>query len=473
MSRASRLFASLALLSALAVAPGCGWIIGLDEFTDAPPDAGGGGGDGGAPACASPADCPGAGDHGAPTCDQGACGFQCDAGFADCDGELGCETSTAADKQNCGACGVTCGAYCVEGSCNDPVDIVAAQYHACALLKDGTVWCWGANTVGESDADADPVITQPMRLMLPGAALQITAGGRPSQPTGEDYEAHTCAVLEDSTVQCWGNNESGQLALGFSGGQHHPPADVGLTGIRQVAAGGRHTCAVDMSDKMHCWGAGGVGQLGDGTTMSAYSPVEVPGTAAIIAAGQTHTCATDLDGRLRCWGQNSYGQLGINSQDNKFTPTLIGSPQDVDELVCGDNYTCARNGISAYCWGQNDDGQLGLGSAGGMELLPLPIDLSDVGALGARDHHSGALVGGEVYMWGNNTFGQLGTGDAISTAEPEKVELAGIRKLALGQSFSCALSEAASVICWGDGQYGQLGDGTTVARSTPAPVVWP
>lgn len=464
MSRSSRLFTSGALLSILAGAAGCGWILGLDEFTDRPP--------GGAPECASPADCPG-GDHGAATCDQGACAFQCDADFADCDGEPGCETSTAADKQNCGACGVTCGAYCVEGSCNDPVDIVAAQFHTCALLEDGSVWCWGANTVGEIDAEAGEVITQPMRLTLPGAAIQITAGGRPTGPQGESYEASTCALLEDHTVQCWGDNESGQLALGFSGGHHHPPADIGLTDIRQIAAGGRHACAVDMSDKVHCWGSGESGQLGDGALMSRYYPVDVPGTATLVFAGQYHTCKIDIDGRLSCWGQNGKGQLGINSQNTESSPHLLGAPQDVIEVACGDFYTCARNAVGSYCWGQNAEGQLGLGSAGGIQLLPQPIDLPGVSALGARYHHSGAVANGDVYMWGDNVYGQLGTGSGVSIPKPEKIGLSGIRKLALGQSFSCALKESRVVFCWGDGQYGQLGDGTIIAKSTPTQVLWP
>jgi alpha-tubulin suppressor-like RCC1 family protein len=51
--------------------------------------------------------------------------------------------------------------------------------------------------------------------------------------------------------------------------------------------------------------------------------------------------------------------------------------------------------------------------------------------------------------------------------------LDGIRKLALGKNFTCALSESRTVSCWGDGEYGQLGDGTTVAKSTPTAVIWP
>lgn len=88
---------------------GCGWILGLDEFTDQPPPSP----DGGVPVeCTSPEDCP-AGQHGTAACEAGTCTFSCEVGFANCDDAVGCETSISADKNNCGGCGLKCSAYCV------------------------------------------------------------------------------------------------------------------------------------------------------------------------------------------------------------------------------------------------------------------------------------------------------------------------------------------------------------------------
>jgi hypothetical protein len=87
MVRSRRVRATTAAVVVAGSLSGCGWIIGLDEFTDQPPPGGGGGGHGGGAAggCSAAADCPG-GEHGTPTCDAGACGLQCDEGFGDCDG---------------------------------------------------------------------------------------------------------------------------------------------------------------------------------------------------------------------------------------------------------------------------------------------------------------------------------------------------------------------------------------------------
>ena len=61
-----------------------------------------------------------------PTCGSSLCNGTCDAGFSDCDNNKqtnGCETHTAADTSNCGACGTICSATgiasnsCTNGSC--------------------------------------------------------------------------------------------------------------------------------------------------------------------------------------------------------------------------------------------------------------------------------------------------------------------------------------------------------------------
>jgi alpha-tubulin suppressor-like RCC1 family protein len=88
-------------------------------------------------------------------------------------------------------------------------------------------------------------------------------------------------------------------------------------------------------------------------------------------------------------------------------------------------------------------------------------------------YHSGALVGGEILMWGGNSSGQLGDGTGAGANAPSAIGLGRIQKLALGETFSCALTDSNELLCWGDASAGQLGDGTTVSRSVPAPVIWP
>lgn len=62
------------------------------------------------------------GSHAIRTCTEGVCGFECESGFADCDGDRnnGCETNIRIDPDHCGACGHRCplvGQACLEGQC--------------------------------------------------------------------------------------------------------------------------------------------------------------------------------------------------------------------------------------------------------------------------------------------------------------------------------------------------------------------
>jgi alpha-tubulin suppressor-like RCC1 family protein len=142
----------------------------------------------------------------------------------------------------------------------------------------------------------------------------------------------SCALLDDGTVKCWGYNQSGQLGLGDTNtrgwapgemGDNLPPVDLG-TGrtATAISAGHGHTCALLDNGTVKCWGAGGA-QLGLGDTNNSRG--DVPGemgdnlppvdlgtgrTATVITAGGTHTCAVLDDGTVKCWGENAFGQLG-------------------------------------------------------------------------------------------------------------------------------------------------------------------
>src|SRR2546425_583931 len=203
--------------------------------------------------------------------------------------------------------------------------VATGAEHACALLGDSTVRCWGAGDSGQrGDGTFNNSSTVPVAVGgLTGAVTVVTGG------------YHTCALLSDGTVQCWGENVEGQLGDGTSGRSSSPPVRVsGLSGAVAVSGGYRHTCALLGDGTVQCWGRNLEGQLGDGTTTSSTTPVRVGGitSAVAIAAGQggVHTCALLADGSVKCWGAvgagNGVGQLGNGSTTGSATPvTMTGT----------------------------------------------------------------------------------------------------------------------------------------------------
>jgi alpha-tubulin suppressor-like RCC1 family protein len=86
-----------------------------------------------------------------------------------------------------------------------------------------------------------------------------------------------CALLNDGTARCWGNNYYGQLGDGTRTDRHTPEAVSGLAGAVAIAAGDYHTCALLNDGTVRCWGPNSSGQLGDGTTTDRLTPVAVSG----------------------------------------------------------------------------------------------------------------------------------------------------------------------------------------------------
>ncbi len=205
------------------------------------------------------------------------------------------------------------------------MQIAAGNSHTCVRTGLGTVRCWGtnasaalgygnANTVGDDETPA-------------------TAGDVPLTDFVTDLAAgwyHNCAVLEGGDVQCWGRGNDGRLGYGdtlFVGFGQTPSAKglVSLDGpARQVAAGLAHSCALLDDGTVQCWGAGSFGQLGYGDTVS-IGDDELPTAAGVVPldvdargvwAGGNHTCIVTDAGSVRCWGQGANGRLGYGDTVN-------------------------------------------------------------------------------------------------------------------------------------------------------------
>jgi alpha-tubulin suppressor-like RCC1 family protein len=147
---------------------------------------------------------------------------------------------------------------------------------SCALRLDDSVWCWGSNGSGQL-GDAQNAGSN---SWVPVQVTGLTAGVVDSITASND---HACALipvvgLTGNEARCWGYNGDGQLGVGDDSDRNIPVQVSGLaSGVSIISAGWMHTCAIMTDTQVKCWGAGGDYQLGNGSNSSSSTPVTVLG----------------------------------------------------------------------------------------------------------------------------------------------------------------------------------------------------
>ena len=104
--------------------------------------------------------------------------------------------------------------------------VAASPGHTCAVLDDHSVKCWGDNSFGQlglGDTKNRGGKPNEMGEKLPAVDL---GPGRTALAVATG-DAHTCALLEDHTVKCWGWNRSGQVGLGDTNNRGDGPGEMG------------------------------------------------------------------------------------------------------------------------------------------------------------------------------------------------------------------------------------------------------
>ena len=401
----------------------------------------------------------------------------------------------------------------------ESMQLSLGRRHACVKRAvKGEVLCWGWNLYGQLGQghtsnvgdDADEMGNNLLAISLGTglSARQIAAA-----------ETHTCALLDDDTVTCWGANDNGQLGQGHSSydiyvGDNADEMGDNLLAIslgtgrsaRQIAAGGSHTCALLDDDTMKCWGFNWYGQLGQGHTSNVGDDADEMGnnllaislgtgrSARQIVAGLWHTCALMDDDTVKCWGWNSRGQLGqgqghtsnvgddADEMGNNLPAVSLGTGRSARQIAAGGSHTCALlDDDTVKCWGYNFHGELGQGHrsnvGGGVGEMGDNLPAISLGTgrsarqIAAGGSHTCALLDDDtVKCWGYNMNGELGQGHTSNVGDDADemgnnlpaVSLGtgrSARQIAVGNYHTCALLDDDTVKCWGWNFYGQLGQG--------------
>ena len=414
----------------------------------------------------------------------------------------------------------------VAGALKTFCKISSSDYHSLTIDKNGRVWSWGYNNLGQL---GDNTLISKLTPVAIGGALktfcEINVG---------IYSSF--AITRLGRLWAWGYNQSGCLGDNTTIVRSTPVSVLGAvkTFCKVVSTGAPNTGAIDKNGRIWTWGANSFGQLGDNTVISKLTPVAIAGalkTFCKITGGAYFFCAIDKNGRVWSWGNNGNGQLGNNTTTSRSTPVAIaGALKTFCEITGSLNafYTLAidKNG-RIWGWGTNSLGQLGdntvigkstpvaiagtlktfckiaAGNPGGSYSVSLAIDKNNkvwgwgstfLMGIGVGIYYTTPLTikgatktfcqisgsdstlaidkNGRLWGWGNNLRGEIGDNTIISKKTPVSI-LGAVKtfcKISVSSYFSTAIDKNGRVWSWGNNVAGQLGDNTVISKSTPVAI---
>lgn len=357
-----------------------------------------------------------------------------------------------------------------------PVMVSVGYDSACAVLDDGTLWCWGDNSDGQLGTGVGPDRSAPAQVTDLSDVAGVSVG---------HYFA--CAWLEDGTAWCWGSGFAGQLGAGPDVYSSPTPVQVstvtGLTDVRSLDAGVSHACAVEGDGDVFCWGSNLSGSVTDADFWARFLPQQVDtlSNAVAVAAGWRHSCLVTDQETVECWGGNAYGALGLGTADTDYDPltydpnviathpaavdvTAVPGLAGVAAVTAGEDRICVTLSWpgGAKCWGFNDVGQLGVGETSLRTSPTNAVGLPDgvFASVSTADLTSSSgpdgvtcwvAANGSVWCAGSTGSGLVsGVGGAALT--PTMMLASGATSVSVGGNAVCAIRTQGDdtwVSCWG------------------------
>lgn len=347
----------------------------------------------------------------------------------------------------------------------DSVKSISAGYgYTCAVISNGHIKCWGQNNLGALGNGDSSHHSSAAPALVKGidSAIDVSAG-----------HAHTCAVLLNGAVKCWGLNNWGQLGNGNTKSSDVPVSVKEISNAKAVAVGTFHTCALLTDGLVKCWGATNVrGRInGNKHYSSIPQTVKLPKNASSITDSPNHACALLSDGTIYCWGNNAGGQLGNGTNIDSIEPVKVKGIENAISITAGKNITCALlSDSSVKCWGllsgaakidRNSNNNSKAHVPNVIEGLDHIVDVSS----GTGGGSCAVNERGYVACWG------LLNGLLFSGTPRVYKSIRDAIQVSVGGLQNCALLKNGHVQCWGFNGSGQMGIGTTSITSSPGYVI--
>jgi len=313
------------------------------------------------------------------------------------------------------------------------------------------------------------------------ASAYYTIAGAQLSSVASGLGYSSCALVDNDTARCWGDNSFGQLGNGTTTASSVPVAVSGVSSATSIAVGNEHACAVISGGTVRCWGHNVYGQLGNGGTADSSVPVTVTGVsdAVSVSLGMNHSCVLRTGGAVSCWGNNAQGQTGSTLAADfptTFAATAVAGISGASALAVGGFQTCVLVSGGVKCWGDNNKGALGNGAGAPATFSKSPVDVtgltSGVTAISSGEEYGCAVLSnGTVQCWGDNAYGQLG--DGTTTQQNSPVSVSGVSsavQVSAGHVASCVRLSSGGVSCWGRNDEGELGNGNFTSSLSPVSV---
>jgi alpha-tubulin suppressor-like RCC1 family protein len=352
--------------------------------------------------------------------------------------------------------------------------ISTGNFYSAAVKTDGSLWAWGHNNAGQLGQNDVINRSSPVQIGATPAA-----GTSWSLVSGGNY-FHT-AIKPDGTLWSFGYNDNGQLGLNDVSFRSSPVQIGSDATWSQLSEGSfaNHVLAIKTNGTLWSFGYNVRGQLGQNDVVKRSSPVQVGALTAWskVAAGSFHSLSTKTDGTLWSWGRNDYGHLGDNTGVDRSSPIQVGSLTTWSKVAASVAQSVAiKTDGTMWTWGRNSDGAHGRNDDI-WRSSPVQIGALTTWSLVSSGGYFVAAIktDGTMWAWGLNSSGMLGLNDVVNRSSPVQVgALTTWSKVKSGAGFNVAIKTDGTMWAFGDNGQGQIGDNnsnnTSGRRSSPVQI---